>query len=275
MRAKFAVNMEFMYTFLQDYQNLLKRDESILNCECIEQIDILHSDWYIQQRAPFPQTPRDYVIARYGQYNDKRSIFLEFSVSRQDKPEFKKCVRGQIDASGYVIDAEEDLNVVTVTYILQVCTFGANCYSVNSLQRYFRSVFKNIQKQISRKLRKSASQHNEVIIPVEETNPRRLRRTSSDPGERERSASILLKNQPEFPPVFWSEGDVKQWLVQLGVSKEAQNIFYQDKVNGSYLLEMTSEEIGSKASSFEDRVKIMKEIQKLKQSDAAILEIAN
>lgn len=134
-------------------------------------------------------------------FDEKRSFFLEYSIPRQDKPETqsKKIVRGQMDASGYIIDADEDPAVVELTYILQVCTFGASCFTVASLTKFFKRIYKHLHKQLSRKLRKAASSHVETtpLPPIEvPANPRKLRRTSSDPGERERSASILLRYQP-------------------------------------------------------------------------------
>lgn len=75
------------------------------------------SSRYFSTKPYFPFAPRDYHVARHDCYGEKQSVLVGFSVVSEEVPHVKGFVRGNLMASGYFIDANDDGTVTTTLLI--------------------------------------------------------------------------------------------------------------------------------------------------------------
>jgi hypothetical protein len=132
------------------------QSESLLMIEVVEKYDLSHLDWYLQIKCPFPFANRDILFTRWEMSSPSRCQFLEYSVSRNDRPASNNFVRAELlckyysisltfEASGLFLESENDEYTNIEVYTHFNARGNMPKYVLNSM---WREVFKAIHQLV-------------------------------------------------------------------------------------------------------------------------------
>mmetsp|Transcript_2856 Transcript_2856/g.3786 ORF Transcript_2856/g.3786 Transcript_2856/m.3786 type:complete len:625 (-) Transcript_2856:25-1899(-) len=128
IEGKFRAEFNTMCDIIRNYPNLAKFIVNLAHKDCVEKYDEDSSDWYTQTKPNFPFAPRDWLFTHrvFNDPKEKQCVVVHYSIAREDRPVSDKFVRGEIQASGYIVEQDpEDPRNILFTHVSQTNPKGS------------------------------------------------------------------------------------------------------------------------------------------------------